>query len=79
MNGEGCLSCKCTFASGCREEQRTNETLKLRQRQYVPPRRLPAPVSYTMSPEERSRRQRDNRRKRIEAAGGTVRNRNRER
>jgi hypothetical protein len=68
-----CLGCKCTFDGGCEYELETARALKNRGRLVIPPRYLPAPVSFTMSPEERSRRQRENRRKRIEALGGTVR------
>lgn len=78
MDNDKCLNCSCTFETGCREEQRSNETLKTlleQRRRPIPPRYLVAPPALKPLTEDRRRRDRENRRRRIEALGGTVRER----
>lgn len=76
MDEDRCLNCTCTFETGCREEQQTNETLKLR-RPYIPPRRLPIPPVPPRRIDHETARARDRRRVKLEALGFTVRERKR--
>lgn len=82
MNGDDwqCLGCSCTYESGCKLEQRTNEVLKRsgERVRYIPPRRLPVPPAestYNRDPAKAKAYARERYRHRIETRGGTVRTR----
>lgn len=74
MNDESCLSCSCTFTTGCREEQQRRENPPVLRR-YIPPMKLCAPPVQLRKRDPDAAREyaRDLYRKRIEERGGTVR------
>lgn len=78
MDEDRCLNCSCTFETGCREEQRTNATLKTlleQRRRPIPPKYCTAPPvpQRKTNPEAARAYGRQNYRRRIERLGGTVR------
>jgi hypothetical protein len=78
MDDFKCLSCTCTFETGCREERLTNATLKAlleQRRRPIPPKYCPAPPGQAVmrDPAQQSRHNSNLRRIRIERLGGTVR------
>jgi hypothetical protein len=73
-----CLQCDCTFDGGCKAEREAAENPKPLRR-YIPPKRLVVPPqsSYRRNPEGSKAYAREKYRQRIEARGGTVRERSR--
>lgn len=75
-DNDKCLNCTCTFETGCREEQRTNEILKRPRVRFIPSRLSVPPIPHQKrDPEQARANARENYRKRIERVGGTVRSR----